>query len=128
MKKTTLIALLALCSTSVLAQQGGFAAAPQTHSSQAGGFTGPSSALTTVDKAKSMSDDSWVILQGNIEQKVGDDLYTFRDATGTVTVEIDHNRWNGQTINPTDKVQLEGKVDKEWSNVEIDVKTLKKLP
>ncbi|CAI2464708.1 MULTISPECIES: YgiW/YdeI family stress tolerance OB fold protein [Serratia] len=132
MKKYTLAALIALCSAPVLAQQGGFLdpAAPQTHTqnAQQGGFSGPSAALTTVDKVKSMSDDTWVMLQGNIEQRVGDDTYTFRDASGTLTVEIDRKRWNGQTITPKDKVQLEGKVDKDWSSVEVDVKTIKKLP
>ena len=132
MKKYTLAALIALCSAPVLAQQGGFLdpAAPQTHTqnTQQGGFSGPSAALTTVDKVKSMSDDTWVMLQGNIEQRVGDETYTFRDASGTLTVEIDKKRWNGQTITPKDKVQLEGKVDKEWSSVEVDVKNIKKLP
>ncbi|HID9467352.1 MULTISPECIES: YgiW/YdeI family stress tolerance OB fold protein [Serratia] len=132
MKKYTLAALIALCSAPVMAQQGGFLdpAAPQTHTqnTQQGGFSGPSAALTTVDKVKSMSDDTWVMLQGNIEQRVGDETYTFRDASGTLTVEIDKKRWNGQTITPKDKVQLEGKVDKDWSNVEVDVKTIKKLP
>ncbi|EFE95671.1 YgiW/YdeI family stress tolerance OB fold protein [Serratia odorifera] len=131
MKKLTLAALIALCSTPVLAQQGGFsgpgAQQTQTTVSQQGGFSGPSAALTTVDKVKSMSDDTWVMLQGNIEQRVGDDTYTFRDASGTLTVEIDNKRWNGQTITPQDKVQLEGKVDKDWSNVEVDVKSLKKI-
>ncbi|HEI8866608.1 YgiW/YdeI family stress tolerance OB fold protein [Serratia sp. AKBS12] len=131
MKKLTLAALIALCSTPVLAQQGGFsgpgAQQTQTAAGQQGGFSGPSAALTTVDKVKSMSDDTWVMLQGNIEQRVGDDTYTFRDASGTLTVEIDNKRWNGQTITPKDKVQLEGKVDKDWSNVEVDVKNLKKI-
>jgi len=129
MKKYTLAALIALCSAPVLAQQGGFLdpSAPQTQTAPQGGFSGPSAALTTVDKVKSMSDDTWVMLQGNIEQRVGDDTYTFRDASGTLTVEIDKKRWNGQTITPKDKVQLEGKVDKDWSSVEVDVKNIKKL-
>ena len=130
MKKYTLAALIALCSAPVLAQQGGFLdpSAPQTQTAPQGGFSGPSAALTTVDKVKSMSDDAWVMLQGNIEQRVGDDTYTFRDASGTLTVEIDKKRWNGQTITPKDKVQLEGKVDKDRSSVEVDVKNIKKLP
>lgn len=72
-----------------------------------------------------MSDDTWVMLQGNIEQRIGDETYTFRDATGTLTVDIDRKRWNGQTVTPKDKVQLEGKVDKDWNSVEVDVKTVK---
>ncbi|WP_337263486.1 MULTISPECIES: YgiW/YdeI family stress tolerance OB fold protein [unclassified Serratia (in: enterobacteria)] len=132
MKKITLALLIALCSAPVLAQQGGFldpnAPQAQTHNGQQGGFAGPSATLTTADKVKSLNDNTWVMLQGNIEQRVGDDTYTFRDATGTLTVEIDKKRWNGQTITPQDKVQLEGKVDKEWNNVEVDVKNIKKLP
>lgn len=130
MKKYTLAALIALCSAPVLAQQGGFLdpSAVQPQTAPQGGFSGPSAALTTVDKVKSMSDDTWIMLQGNIEQRVGDDTYTFRDASGTLTVEIDKKRWNGQTITPKDKVQLEGKVDKDWSSVEVDVKNIKKLP
>ncbi|MEB6336898.1 YgiW/YdeI family stress tolerance OB fold protein [Serratia rhizosphaerae] len=129
MKKLTLAALIALCSTPVLAQQGGFngPSSQNVQQTQQGGFSGPSASLTTVDKVKSMSDDAWVMLQGNIEQRVGDDTYTFRDTTGTLTVEIDHKRWNGQTITPKDKVQLEGKVDKDWSNLELDVKNIKKI-
>ncbi|MFC0225225.1 YgiW/YdeI family stress tolerance OB fold protein [Serratia aquatilis] len=127
MKKIALVTLLALCSTPVLAQQGGFVDNNAPQARQQGGFSGPSASLTTADKVKSMSDDTWVMLQGNIEQRVGDDLYTFRDATGTLTVEIDQKRWNGLAITPKDKVQLEGKVDKEWSNLEVDVKTIKKL-
>lgn len=103
-------------------------AAGSTQTTAQGGFSGPSAALTTVDKVKSLSDDTWVMLQGNIEQRIGDETYTFRDATGTLTVDIDRKRWNGQTVTPKDKVQLEGKVDKDWSSVEVDVKTVKKLP
>lgn len=61
-EKLTLAALIALCSAPVLAQQGGFLdpAAPQaqTQTTAQGGFSGPSAALTTVDKVKSMSDDT----------------------------------------------------------------------
>ncbi|VTR28326.1 Uncharacterized conserved protein [Serratia fonticola] len=68
MKKIALITLIALCSAPVLAQQGGFldpnATPAQTQTSPQGGFSGPSAALTTVDKVKSLSDDTWVMLQG----------------------------------------------------------------
>ncbi|AHG18927.1 hypothetical protein Z042_04395 [Chania multitudinisentens RB-25] len=132
MKKIALIALIALCSAPVLAQQGGFldpnAPQAQVQNTPQGGFSGPSAALTTANQVKSLNDNAWVILQGNLEQRIGDDTYTFRDATGTLTVEIDRKRWNGQTITPKDKVQLEGKVDKEWNSVEVDVKSIKKLP
>ena len=83
--------------------------------------------LTTAAKVKDLKDDSWVKLRGNITQRLSDDRYTFRDESGTVDVEIDHKRWNGVTVTPQDKVEIQGKVDKEWNEFEIDVKQVIKL-
>ncbi|AJR01967.1 MULTISPECIES: YgiW/YdeI family stress tolerance OB fold protein [Hafnia] len=134
MKKTAaLLAILAVCSAPVLAQNGGFVDpnAPATQTTQttqaAGGFNGPSAGTMTVEKAKTMSDDTWVTLRGNIEQRIGGDHYTFRDASGTMNVDIDHKRWNGQTITPKDTVELQGKIDKDWNSVELDVKQITKV-
>lgn len=134
MKKTAaLLAILAVCSAPVLAQNGGFVDpnAPATQTTQttqaAGGFNGPSAGAMTVEKAKTMSDDTWVTLRGNIEQRIGGDHYTFRDASGTMNVDIDHKRWNGQTITPKDTVELQGKTDKDWNSVELDVKQITKV-
>lgn len=134
MKKTAaLLAILAVCSAPVLAQNGGFVDpnAPATQTTQttqaAGCFNGPSAGAMTVEKAKTMSDDTWVTLRGNIEQRIGGDHYTFRDASGTMNVDIDHKRWNGQTITPKDTVELQGKIDKDWNSVELDVKQITKV-
>lgn len=134
MKKTAaLLAILAVCSAPVLAQNGGFVDpnAPATQTTQTtqavGGFNGPSAGAMTVEKAKTMSDDTWVTLRGNIEQRIGGDHYTFRDASGTMNVDIDHKRWNGQTITPKDTVELQGKIDKDWNSVELDVKQITKV-
>ncbi|EPZ8125655.1 YgiW/YdeI family stress tolerance OB fold protein [Yersinia enterocolitica] len=136
MKKLTLAAtLVMLCSTPFLAQsasaaaQGGFdgPATTQTQPAAQGGFSGPNASNTTVDKVKTMRDDAHVTLQGNITERLGHDTYTFRDSTGTITVDIDSKRWQGQTITPQDKVQIEGKVDKDWNSVEVDVKNITKI-
>ncbi|WP_145518181.1 YgiW/YdeI family stress tolerance OB fold protein [Yersinia bercovieri] len=136
MKKLTLAAtLMMLCGAPLLAHsatdtaKGGFdgPATTQTQPATQGGFTGPSATNTTVDKVKSMRDDARVTLQGNIIERLGHDTYTFRDATGTITVDIDDKRWKGQTITPQDKVQIEGKVDKDWNSVEVDVKNISKI-
>ncbi|WP_432323155.1 YgiW/YdeI family stress tolerance OB fold protein [Yersinia enterocolitica] len=136
MKKLTLAAtLVMLCSTPFLAQsastaaQGGFdgPATTQTQPAAQGGFSGPNTSNTTVDKVKTMRDDAHVTLQGNITERLGHDTYTFRDSTGTITVDIDSKRWKGQTITPQDKVKIEGKVDKDWNSVEVDVKNITKI-
>lgn len=104
---------------------GGFVA-PQSviTTTEQGGFKGPSISETTVAKAKTLSDDTWVILTGKITKKIGDELYVFEDTTGAINVEIDQKRWRGQTVTPENTVKIEGKIDKEWTSTEIDVKQL----
>ena len=52
--------------------------------------------------------------------------YNFRDATGTIVVEIDHEVFAGRTVTPADRVRLSGKLDKEMMDpTKVDVKVLK---
>ena len=126
-KLAAMVAVMALCSAPVLAaQQGGFSG-PTATQSQGGGFVGPNGSNTTVESAKSMRDDAWVTLRGNIVERISDDLYLFKDATGTVNVDIDHKRWNGVTVTPQDLVEIQGEVDKDWNSVDIDVKQITKV-
>lgn len=89
-----------------------------------GGYNGPGPALVTVEQAKTMSDDALVALKGHIIQSLGSKDYLFKDATDTINVEISEKRWQGQNIGPDDLVEIHGKVDKEWSRVEIEVKRI----
>ncbi|GKW03530.1 YgiW/YdeI family stress tolerance OB fold protein [Pectobacterium odoriferum] len=129
-KAAALLAITALVSAPVFAaQNGGGFVNPETPAvgTHKGGFIDQQSSLTTVDKAKELRDDSWVTLSGNIEKRIGDENYLFRDATGTMEVEIDHKRWNGQMVSPTDKVEIQGELDKDFNSVELDVKQIRKL-
>ncbi|WP_318374191.1 NirD/YgiW/YdeI family stress tolerance protein [Enterobacter sp.] len=123
-----LFTVLALASAPALAApQGGFQASDTAAPAQnSGGFAGPSGTKTTAEKAKSLSDDAWVTLTGKIEQRTGGDNYLFRDESGTIDVEIDDKRWNGQTVTPQDTVEIQGKVDKDWNSAEIEVKKITK--
>lgn len=60
-------------------------------------------------KRKILRDDTWVTLRGNIVERISDDLYVFKDASGTINVDIDHKRWNGVTVTPKDTVEIQGK-------------------
>lgn len=130
-KVAALTAVLVLMSAPVFAAntQGGFTGpgTTTTTQTQAGGFQGPSGSVTTVANAKGLRDDTWVTLRGNIVERISDDKYTFKDASGTVNIDIDHKRWNGQTITPQDVVETQGEVDKDWNSVEIDVKQISKV-
>lgn len=129
-KAAALLAITALvCAPAFAAQSGGGFVNPETPAvgTHQGGFTDSQSSLTTVDKAKDLRDDTWVTLRGNIEKRLGDENYLFRDSTGTMEVEIDHKRWNGQMVSPTDKVEISGELDKEFNAVGVDVKQIRKL-
>lgn len=106
---------------------GGFQQAPAAATAPGGGFSGPGLSPSTVEQAKQMRDDAPVVLRGNIVQSLGKEMYLFRDATGSIRVEIDDDKWSGQTITPQDTVELHGEVDKDWNSVEIDVDRVVKI-
>ena len=99
---------------------------------QGGGFQGPTAGIQadTVAKALKAWDDAPVMLTGHIVERVAgsDDKYNFRDATGTIVVEIDHEVFAGRTVTPADRVRLSGKLDKEMMDpTKVDVKILEIL-
>ena len=97
-----------------------------------GGFQGPTGQanVTTVDQARKAFDDTPVTLTGNIVERVAghDDDYLFRDATGQIVVDIDHELFQGRTVTPQTRVRISGEVD--WDLLRpttIDVKWLEIL-
>ena len=115
---TALAAALALSLT--LGASAALAKGPAGGYTEGGGYTGPGPALSTVSQAKEMRDDTPVI------RHLGDERYVFKDNTGTVNVEIDHKRWRGQSVGPNDLVEISGEVEKDWTELEIDVKSVVK--
>ena len=94
-----------------------------------GGFQGPGLPVITVAEALNVSDDTPVKLIGKIEKKLGDEKYLFKDATGTVTIEIDDDDWRGVTATPDSELIIEGEVDKhifKGTKIDVDIVTLKK--
>ncbi len=95
--------------------------------SNKGGFVEETISIVSVADAKNMKDDAYVVLQGTIQQNLGDENYLFKDDSGTVVIEIDDDDWNGVTVGPQDVVIIKGQVDKGWTNVEIDVDEISKV-
>ena len=84
-------------------------------------------AIVTVAQAKKMRDDTPVIVQGNIVQRMGDEKYLFRDGTDSVIVEIDDEDWGGVEVRTSDTVKLYGEVDAGLFKTEIDVDRIEKI-
>lgn len=135
MKKLTLtLAGLALAGAALAQATGsGFTANPSAMpatpamaDTARGGFTGPMT-IVTAEQAKALQDDAKVTLRGNIESHLGGKNYMFKDASGSVVVEIKEKHWAGQSVAPQDTVQIDGEVDRDHNMVTVETENLKKL-
>lgn len=92
-----------------------------------GGFNDADARVSGAADTDKMNDGAWVKLRGNIVERLSGEHYLFRDASGTVNVEIDRKYWNGVTVSPKDNVEIQGKIDKEWNKVSVDVRQISKI-
>ena len=84
--------------------------------------------IMTVKQALVAKDDTKVQVKGYVVKSIGDEKYQFRDATGSMTVDIDDDLWQGKPIAANTPVTLIGEVDidyKPTKRVEIDVDAVK---
>lgn len=126
MKTKLLMTTFALVASSSVFAQGFVGNISQTQS----GFSGPTQGISTVKQVLDsgmFSDDMPVTLTGRIKSSLGGEMYLFADSTGEVTVEIDHDKWFGQSATPTTNVQIMGEIDKNMSGVKVDVDVIKIL-
>lgn len=78
----------------------------------------------TIKQALNLADDSKVQIKGYVVKALGDEKYQFRDATGSINVEIDDKLWKGKAVSAKTPVTIIGEVDvdhKPTKRVEIDV-------
>lgn len=88
----------------------------------------PGAEMLTVAQAKNLPDDTYVILTGNIINKIGKEDYIFKDASGEIQVEIDRDLFYGLELGPKDTVRLTGEIDRERNKpIQIDVKHMQVL-
>ena len=111
MKKLFIVALLGFFSVSNV-----FAA----------GFNGQTN-KTSVTEALKRPDDSYVTIEGNIVKRLSSDKYLFKDSTGTITVEIDNEKWGNTDVSEKDILELSGEIERKFNSVHLDVDTIKKL-
>lgn len=101
-------------STSVLAEE----------QNQQLGFNVPKYRLNSIKEVLDtsiFSDDMPVTLTGHISHSLGGENYTFSDGTGSITIEIEHDKWFGVQVTPETKVIIQGEIDKEFNYTYIDV-------
>ncbi|MDK9785096.1 NirD/YgiW/YdeI family stress tolerance protein [Vibrio sp. B172a] len=87
------------------------------------GFKGPFQGVHSVIDALNANDDTLVVLTGNISATIGEEMYHFVDQTGSISVEIDHDKWLGLSIDSKTRIIIYGEVDKDFAQAAmIDVK------
>ena len=119
--------LLAATSLALVLGMAGNAMAQQPASVR-GGFQGPGLTVMTVSEALKLNDDAPVKLSGKIEKSLGNEKYLFKDATGSITIEIDDEDWNGVNATPETEIIITGEIDKDMlrdAEVDVDMVTLK---
>ena len=84
-----------------------------------GGFQNNTQEIISVSEIAELKDGDYVVMQGNILEKTGDETYNFKDNTGTIILEIDDDSWADITVTPNDIVIIEGEVDKNMMNPTI---------
>lgn len=110
--------LLALCLFAAAAAEAAFV--PDSKES-------PTEKITTVEEAKKLPDDTRVVLHGYIVKHIRSDHYMFQDDTGSISIEIDDDDWNGVTVGPADRVEIRGEIDRDPMSLEIEVEYIRKL-
>ena len=126
-------ALLALGATTVaIAQSAGYTGPSNAPKAAAqGSYSEPSTVpLNTVKQLLDTGlDDQQARLQGRIVSHEGGERYTFEDATGRITVEIDNEEFPvGQTVSAEHRVELLGELDKGLRKTEFEVDRVTLLP
>ena len=76
------------------------------------GFVGPFNGINTAALAREGADNSFVQLTGNILASLGGEIYQFSDHTGTVNIEIEHEKWFGLSVTPENIIIVDGVIDK----------------
>lgn len=77
--------------------------------------------VLSVEQAKIQREDTKVTMQGNIEKHLRKDHYLFRDETGSITVEIDDDIWQGLVVTPKDTVRVMGEVDQDFNSIKVEI-------
>ena len=82
----------------------------------------------TISEARSLANNSWVVLTGNIINEISRGKYfTFRDATGDIVIEIEQKVWRGLSVGVSDVVEIHGYIEISGGQVGIEVKAIRRL-
>jgi uncharacterized protein (TIGR00156 family) len=125
-----LAATLAFACVGAYAQTGGnvpqTAVAPAIPHTVSPGYIGPSAIpmMTVADLLAHGKDDQYLTLRGRITQYLGDEDYLFVDPTGSIRLEIDHDKFpRDKQVGADTMIEITGEYEKKMighSKVEVN--------
>ena len=84
--------------------------------------------VSKISDVKAMPDDTEVVIQGVIVQNLGDENYLVKDDSGTVTIEIDEDLVQGNTITPEAEVLITATVDQDDNVTSLEAEEVQFMP
>ena len=85
----------------------------------------PAAQNSTIAQAKTLRDDTKVVVQGKLTRYVGDEKFELQDGTGSIIVEIDDDYYQNNPQSLVGKtVTIHGEIDRDDRRIEIDAKRL----
>ncbi|MGX2973506.1 YgiW/YdeI family stress tolerance OB fold protein [Ursidibacter arcticus] len=124
MKKAIIFTTLLTVSTITMAKGGFHDGHHKEKMPMQQGFFDENVAVKSVADAIKAVDDTSAVLVGSIVKQIDKNEFIFKDSTGEIQIDVSKRAWNGQTITPQDTIEIRGKVDKDWTQAEIDVKQI----
>lgn len=84
--------------------------------------------VSQVSAVQNMPEDSTVYIQGYLIQNLGNEMYTFQDDSGTITVEIDEDLMDPSATTPNTLVWIAAEVNKDGEVTSLEAEEIQFLP
>jgi len=84
--------------------------------------------LSQVSAVQNMPEDTMVYIQGYLIQNLGNEMYTFQDDSGTITVEIDDDLLSPAATAPNTLVWIAAEVNKDGNVTSLEAEEIQFLP
>lgn len=84
--------------------------------------------VSHVSAVQNMPEDATVYIQGYLIQNLGNEMYTFQDDSGTITVEIDEDLMAPSATSPNTLVWIAAEVNKDGDVTSLEAEEIQFLP
>ena len=84
--------------------------------------------VSQVSDVTNMPEDTTVYIQGYLIQNLGNEMYMFQDASGTIAIEIDDDLLASNTVAPNALVWIAAEVNKDGQVTSLEAEEIQFLP